>query len=122
VSRIPSYSGGQYRSDIGWLAVFNTACFFSLAIKLGSDRLPAVYSQDPEDWRDDCARAAIRELGMLVRNPTHALEPDWLGTDPDLAPLRQSPTGMAWTSFVGLPTPEVVIPRQSPRSRSQPHR
>jgi hypothetical protein len=55
---------------------------------------------------------------MLVRNPQHALEPDWLGADPDLAPLRQSPTGKAWTSFVGLPAPAVVIPQQPSGTRS----
>jgi tetratricopeptide (TPR) repeat protein len=118
VSRIPTYTGGQYRGDIGWLALYNVACFFSLAIKLSPDHLPDAFSAEPDDWRDDCARAAIRELGMLVRNPQHALEPDWLGADPDLAPLRQSPTGKAWTSFVGLPAPAVVIPQQPSGTRS----
>lgn len=107
VSRIPPYTGRrQHRGDIGWLALFNAACFFSVAIDLPPDRLPAGFAA--ADWRVDCARAAIREIGMLVRNPRHALEPDWLGTDPDLTALRDSPTGKAWTSFVGLPTTSPV--------------
>jgi hypothetical protein len=102
VSLIPAYQGREHRSDIGWLALFNSACFFSLAIKLGPDQLPGSFT-DPGDWADDCARAAIRELGVLVRHPQHTLDPDWLVTDPDLDPVRDSPVGRAWANFVGLP-------------------
>jgi tetratricopeptide (TPR) repeat protein len=114
-SRIPEYRGRQYRGDIGWLAFFNAACFFSRAIELSIDQLPAVFSGNLDDWRHDCARAAIRELGMIHRNPKHALDPGWLGTDPDLGPLRESPTGLAWMSFIGLRTPSVRVPRQASR-------
>lgn len=100
-SHIPTYSGAVHRSDTGWLALFNAACFFSQAIDLHADYVPEGFS--PDRWRDACARAAVRELGILVRNPQHALEPDWLGTDKDLRPLLESRTGRAWASFVGLP-------------------
>lgn len=94
--------GRDHRTDIGWLASYNAACFFSLASKLTKKQLPEVFGDKLKDWKEDCARAAIRELGILVRNPRHALEPDWLRTDPDLEPLRRSSTGRAWASFVDL--------------------
>jgi tetratricopeptide (TPR) repeat protein len=121
VSRIHAYHRRQHRGDIGWLALFNAACFFSLAIKLAPDKLPEGFSGTPRDWCDDCARAAIRELGVLVRNPRHALEPDWLRTDPDLAPLRESPTGEAWASFVGLPTGSAVTALERRSQQSAVH-
>lgn len=101
-SQIATYRSGEHRSDTGWLALFNAACFFSLAIELKSHQIPDSFQ--PSDWAQDCARAAIRELGILVRQPRHELEPDWLAKDPDLAALRRSRTGRAWASFVGLPT------------------
>jgi tetratricopeptide (TPR) repeat protein len=101
-SPIPIYRGREHRGDIGWLASYNAACFFSLSIKLDHKQLPDTFTGTVEDWEEDCARAAIRELGVLVRNPRHGLEPDWLRTDPDLKPLRSSPTGQDWSSFVDL--------------------
>ena len=103
-SWIPTYHGRKHRGIVGWLALFNTACFLSRAIKLAPGQRPAGFSQS-SDWERACARAAIRELGVLVRHPRHGLEPDRLGTDPDLAPLRDSDTGKAWASFVGLSAP-----------------
>ena len=100
-SQIATYRSGEHRHDVGWLALFNAACFFSLAIELKPHQIPASFQ--PSDWAQDCARAAIRELGILVRLPRHELEPDWLARDPDLAALRRSETGLAWTTFVGLP-------------------
>jgi hypothetical protein len=111
LSRIPAVSG-HHRRGIGWLALYNAACFFSVAIELPQKRpdlLPEFYTKDPKVtwttavnyWKDDCARAAIRELGALVRHPQHALEPDWLVSDKDLAPLRESPIGEEWTGFIG---------------------
>lgn len=118
VSRIPTYHGREHRGNIGWLALFNAACFFSLAINLAPSQLPEGFTQP--GWAKDCARAAIRELGMLVRHPQHELEPGWLATDPDLAPLRDSPTGQAWASFVGLSTqPMAGLPDLKGPSSSQ---
>jgi tetratricopeptide (TPR) repeat protein len=120
---IPTYTGTQYRANIGWLALFNAACFFSHAMLLPADQLPDAFRDSPGDWWQDCARAAIRELGILVRHPQHSLDPDWLGTDADLEPLRSSSTGKAWMTFVGLRTPSVLVPQQacspepSPRTR-----
>ena len=76
--------------------------FFSLAIKLKEKQIPEEFRNSPEDWKDDCARAAIFELGILVRDPRNTLELDWLRTDPDLAPLRASRVGNEWLRFVGL--------------------
>jgi len=109
----PIYRSGEHRRHLGWLALFNAACFFSLAIELAPGQIPAEFS--PEDWADDCARAAIREIGILVRQPRHELEPDWLAKDPDLAAVRGSPAGLGWASFVGLDAEQVA--NQSPRHR-----
>jgi hypothetical protein len=102
VSWAAAYRGREHRSDIGWLASYNAACFFSLASELDKKQLPENFKDPLEDWKEDCTRAAIRELGILVRHPRHGLEPDWLRTDPDLEPLRCSVTGKDWASFVDL--------------------
>jgi tetratricopeptide (TPR) repeat protein len=109
----PQYSR-ERRRNIGWLAHFNAACFFSLAMKLPKSQLPEDFSED--DWKDDCARAAILEIGILVRDPRSALEPDWLGTDNDLEPLRTSRIGKEWLQFVGLNParpPQIVLRKLS---------
>ncbi|HEX3924589.1 MAG TPA: tetratricopeptide repeat protein [Streptosporangiaceae bacterium] len=92
------------RRNSGWLALFNAACFLSLAIGLPPECVPDEFTDKPR-WQDSCARAAIRELGVLFRHPQHALDPDWLRTDPDLARLRTSPVGREWAGFVGLLDP-----------------
>jgi hypothetical protein len=102
------YRSGQHRRRLGWLALFNAACFFSLAIELAPAQIPDTFC--PEDWEDDCARAAIREIGILVRQPRHELEPDWLAKDADLAAVRGSPAGRAWACFVGLETGQAAKP------------
>jgi hypothetical protein len=99
-ARIPVSPRRYHQSKVGWLALYNAACFFSLAILLDPLDHPAGFDGT---WADDCARAAIRELGVLVRSPLNALDPDWLGNDEDLKPLLDHPIGMAWASFVGLP-------------------
>jgi tetratricopeptide (TPR) repeat protein len=98
-SRIPVSPRRYHRSKVGWLALYNAACFFSLAILLDPLDLPEGFDGT---WSDDCARAAIRELGVLVRSPLNALDPDWFGNDEDLKPLLDHPIGKAWASFVGL--------------------
>jgi tetratricopeptide (TPR) repeat protein len=103
-SHIPTYRSGEHRRDVGWLALYNAACFLSLAIELKPHQLPGDFPAC--DWAQDCAQAAIRELGVLVRQFRHELEPDWLANDPDLAALRGSKTGRTWASFVGLSTGE----------------
>lgn len=102
VARIEPRYARERRRKMGWLAHFNAACFFSLAIKLKEKQIPEEFRNSPEDWKDDCARAAIFELGILVRDPRNTLELDWLRTDPDLAPLRASRVGNEWLRFVGL--------------------
>ena len=44
-----SLPDGRHR-EIGWLATFNAACFFSLAIALVEDYIPDDFS--PQVWRD----------------------------------------------------------------------
>jgi tetratricopeptide (TPR) repeat protein len=100
-SYIPIYHGRRSHHNPGWLTLFNTACFLSLAMDLPAKYIPLSYP-GRKLWGDYCARAAIRELGMILRHPEHALDPDWLRTDPDLSPLRDSPIGQEWASFVGL--------------------
>ena len=105
LSNIPPLDGrSHHRRNVGWLALFNAACFLSLAIMLPAECVPDDF-KGGEGWGDCCAQAAIRELGILFRNPKHALDPDWLRTDPDLAPLRRNPIGKEWAGFVGLMEP-----------------
>lgn len=134
VSRIPAVSG-HHRRGIGWLALYNAACFLSVAIALPEKRgdlLPEFYTKDPEDtkewkiaadyWKDDCARAAIRELGALVRHPQHALEPDWLVRDADLAPLRDRPIGREWAGFIGRRVPPQASQKAQEADHGDPER
>src|SRR5262249_44296301 len=62
VALIDSSYAQERRRKIGWLAHFNAACFFSLAIGLREDQLPNDFGSNLQDWKDDCARAAIFEL------------------------------------------------------------
>jgi tetratricopeptide (TPR) repeat protein len=100
-AHIPVYEGRQYRRrTTGWLATFNAACFFSLAIRLPSQYLPDGFT--PGEWPRLCARASIHELGLIHRNPRNALDPNWVARDPDLEPLRQTDLGKDWMAFIGL--------------------
>jgi len=102
---IPAYGGPHYRRrNVGWLATFNAACFFSLAIWIPEDILPEGFT--PEEWRECCARASIHELGLIHRDPRHGLDPNWIATDPDLEPLRATEVGRLWQAFVGRLQPE----------------
>jgi hypothetical protein len=113
---IPSYAGPHYRRRaVGWLAMFNAACFFSLAILLPAEYVPDGFTID--QWRQCCGQASIHELGLIHRDPRSLLDPNWLARDPDLEPLRQTPIGQDWQNFVGLsPRKPRVLPAW-PRSR-----
>jgi hypothetical protein len=105
------------RRRIGWLAHYNAAIFFSMALDTQSG-LPNDYLVDGEQregeqnkydvdrWKMDCARAAIRELAYAKRDPRNHLEPDWYRRDPGLAPLGRymgdRDRGRRWAMFVGL--------------------
>jgi hypothetical protein len=100
-AHIPVYENKHYRRRAtGWLAMFNAACFFSLAIWLPPEYVPAGIT--PEEWRRCCAQAAIHELGLIHRDPRNALDPGWIARDPDLEPLRQTEIGKEWMAFIGL--------------------
>jgi tetratricopeptide (TPR) repeat protein len=90
------------KRKIGWLAHYNAAIFFSLALDLAQTHLPGGYHLS--HWKTDCARAAIRELGYVKRDPRNELEPDWYRKDPGLDPLRNymQQHGPRWAEFVGL--------------------
>jgi hypothetical protein len=116
---IPTYR--YRRRATGWLATFNAACFFSLAIWLPSQYLPDGFT--PEGWRRCCAQASIHELGLIHRDPSNALDPDWMARDPDLEPMRQTDVGKEWMAFIGLrpartegAVPSARIPRRLPRA------
>jgi hypothetical protein len=94
---IPRWS----KSNIGWLAHYNAACFCSVAIDVPPPIRPGEF--EPGQWELDCARAALRELGYVLRDPFNALDPTWLRQDPDLENLRQHPLGRYWADFVGVP-------------------
>jgi hypothetical protein len=100
-ARIPAYEGPHYRRrPTGWLAMFNAACFFSLAIWLPPQYLPDDFT--PADWRRCCAQASIHELGLIHRDPRNTLDSNWIARDPDLEPLRQTAIGKNWMAFIGL--------------------
>jgi hypothetical protein len=121
-AHIPAYEGAHYRRRAtGWLATFNAACFFSLAIWLPPRYLPDSFT--PEEWRRCCAQASIHELGLIHRDPRNTLDPNWIARDPDLEPLRQTVIGRSWMAFIGLrpARPEDASPlirsfRQAPRT------
>lgn len=119
---IPSYGGRGYRRRrAGWLAMFNAACFFSLAISLSEACIPGDFSA--EEWKLCCARASIHELGLIHRDPHNALDPQWMWRDPDLAPLRETEVGRAWQGFLGMTPPPShqgppVAPLRASLSRS----
>ncbi|MFU8874319.1 tetratricopeptide repeat protein [Micromonospora sp. SL4-19] len=76
---------GQPGSRIGWLAHYNAVCFLSIASNLAEPYRPWECTED--EWRDDCAKAALRELGRVLRDPYSDLRPSWSNTDDDLEPL-----------------------------------
>jgi tetratricopeptide (TPR) repeat protein len=88
------------RKRIGWLAHYNAACFYSLALDLEENLLPPGFTV--QDWKMDCARAAIRELGHVRRDPLSRIEPEWYRNDPELCLLRNFFKGTRWAEFVGL--------------------
>ncbi len=92
------------RRRIGWLSHYNAACFFSLALMIREDKLPRDYSL--EDWKIDCARAAIRELSHVRRDPRSEIGPEWNRNDPALQPLKEyvSERWPRWSEFVGKPS------------------
>jgi hypothetical protein len=71
---------------IGWLAHFNAACCYSLAIELPEGARPWIC--DDPTWQEDCCRAALRELTKVLRHPYSQLDTSWLWYDPDLDPLK----------------------------------
>jgi tetratricopeptide (TPR) repeat protein len=81
------------KQRIGWLAHYNAACFYSLAIALGDD----------DCWRRACTEVALNELGSVLRNPYSLLDPTWFETDKDLAPLKERPDAQSWILYAGLP-------------------
>ncbi|MFE9689604.1 hypothetical protein [Micromonospora sp. NPDC005806] len=76
---------GQPGSRIGWLAHYNAVCFLSIASDLAEPYRPWECAED--EWREDCAKAALRELGRVLRDPYSELRPSWSNTDDDLNPL-----------------------------------
>jgi len=101
LAHIPVYEGRHYRRRAtGWLAMFNAACFFSLAIWLPPRYIPDGFTA--EEWGRCCAQASIHELGLIHRDPRNTLDPNWIARDPDLEPLRHTDIGMNWMAFIGL--------------------
>ena len=91
------------RKRIGWLAHYNAACFYSLALKLDElDESLLPFGFTIKEWCMDCTRAAVRELGHVRRDPLNKLEPDWYRRDPELEPLRKRLKGTRWAELVGL--------------------
>jgi tetratricopeptide (TPR) repeat protein len=91
------------KKQMGWLAHYNAACFFSLALGIDGSLLPAGYAI--AEWKIDCARAAIRELGHVRRDPLSKVEPDWYRRDPELKPLTSYVSDARyarWRKLVGL--------------------
>jgi tetratricopeptide (TPR) repeat protein len=88
------------RKRLGWLAHYNAACFYSIALSVDDRLLPPDYSI--EEWKRDCARAAIRELGHVRRDPFSKLKPEWYRNDPELQPLTSYVENNRWAKLVGL--------------------
>lgn len=99
---------GHPAKRIGWLAHFNAACCFSVALKLRADLRPWECSE--KEWEIDCCAGALRQLAKVLRHPYSQLDPSWLRYDPDLDPLKDALRGLPpehifvrFAETIGLP-------------------
>jgi hypothetical protein len=107
---------------IGWLAHWAAACYFSRAgqisgpdeeiwreyVRQSREQSPLGWPIGSEvaNWREYCEMMAIGEIGRVLRNPCHQLNPELLLTDPDMRPLHNALKGGMVSVLIG-PMPDL---------------
>ncbi|MGI5133639.1 MULTISPECIES: hypothetical protein [unclassified Streptomyces] len=76
---------GSNRAAAGHLVHYNAACFLSLALAVDAPADSGDWSDD--EWREDCARAAVTQLNTSLRVTRSQFSIAWAETDTDLRPL-----------------------------------
>lgn len=118
-SRIPN------RASAGYLVYYNAACFLSLALSVDGSGIPGGFERtgSVDEWREDCARAAIVQLNNSLRVSRSQFSSAWAERDSDLRPLftgrlpggprtagrpnhRWARTGRNWAHFVNIHLPD----------------
>lgn len=102
------------RASTGYLVYYNAACFLSLALRVEPPEGSVTWSGD--EWREDCARAAVAHLNSSLRVTRSQFSAAWAERDTDLRPLftgrlRDEPAadpqrwgriGRNWAGFAGI--------------------
>ncbi|MGW0764784.1 hypothetical protein [Streptomyces sp. NPDC002676] len=99
-----NYKRLAHRRGIGWIAHYNSACFFSRALEMSS----LFNGTESNAWKEDCKKAALSQLAMVCRDPRARPVIRWHESDPDLQPLRNCAT--EYDRFFGTP-PRYVVPQ-----------
>ncbi|MDX3074519.1 hypothetical protein [Streptomyces sp. MI02-7b] len=73
------------RASAGYLVYYNAACFLSLALNVAPPAGSMTWSGD--EWREDCARAAVAQLNSSLRVTRSQFSAAWAERDTDLRPL-----------------------------------
>jgi len=103
------------RASTGYLVYYNAACFLSLALGVEPPSGSVTWSGD--EWREDCARAAVAHLNSSLRVTRSQFSAAWAERDTDLRPLftgrlrddtvaadppRWARIGHNWAGFAGI--------------------
>lgn len=98
------------RASTGYLVHYNAACFLSLALRVEPPEGSVTWSGD--EWREDCARAAVAHLNSSLRVTRSQFSAAWAERDTDLRPLfagrllddppRWVRIGHNWAGFAGI--------------------
>jgi hypothetical protein len=76
---------GSNRAAAGHLVHYNAACFLSLALAVDAPADSGDWYGD--EWREDCARAAVTQLNTNLRVTRSQFSAAWAEHDRDLRPL-----------------------------------
>ncbi|MGW9030488.1 hypothetical protein ACWGQ5_41705 [Streptomyces sp. NPDC055722] len=76
---------GSNRAAAGHLVHYNAACFLSLALAVDAPANSGDWHGD--EWREDCARAAVTQLNTSLRVTRSQFSTLWAEHDTDLRPL-----------------------------------
>ncbi|MGW3243483.1 tetratricopeptide repeat protein [Streptomyces sp. NPDC001070] len=102
---------GSNRAAAGYLVNYNAACFLSLALRAEPPTGSVTWT--PDEWREDCARAAVAQLNTTLRVTRSQFSAAWAERDTDLRPLftgrlGEEPAGpwgdigINWARFAGI--------------------
>ncbi|MGW2354119.1 hypothetical protein [Actinacidiphila glaucinigra] len=112
---------GSNRAAAGYLVNYNAACFLSLALATRPPAGSAAWTDD--EWREDCARAAVVQLNTSLRVTRSQFSAAWAERDTDLRPLftgrlgggpvtAWGEIGRNWARFTGIDVTEEAAAAQ----------